>query len=289
MFEVAYRKRLSADLPAWRERGWVTPEGSAAILASLEGRRSTFGMAAIVGLVGALLLGLGVLAFVAANWEGLPRQVHFLLLLAGMAIAYALADGLAARGLKAFADAALLVAGLIFAAAIALIGQSYHLSGDFSGALLLFEIGCLGAALLTGSITLTVLALAGAGYWTWFASVDGGFFPHWPSLVAIIVGGAVATYPRHALRPRRRRARPDVLGGRHRRGIRRPLRHAVRGHVRARRHACAPSLGARDGARQPGGLAADCRARLPDDLARGSPRSSSSSASCRPPASGATG
>jgi uncharacterized membrane protein len=194
MFEMAYRKRLSADLPAWRERGWVTPHGSSAIIASLEARRSTFGMAAIVGVVGALLLGLGVLAFVAANWEGLPRQAHFLLLLAGMAVAYALADGLARRGLAAFADAALLVAGLIFAAAIALIGQSYHLSGDFSGALLLFEIGCLGAALVTGSVTLTALALIGAGYWTWFVTVDVGFFPHWPSLVAIVIGGAVATF-----------------------------------------------------------------------------------------------
>jgi uncharacterized membrane protein len=192
MIDGGYRKRLGADLPRWREAGWVTAEGEAAILASLETRRSAFGLAAIVGTLGALLLGAGVVAFVGANWEDMPRIVRFVLLVLAMAVAYGVAALLAAREMRIFAEAALLVAGLVFAAAIALVGQTYHLSGDFAGAVLLWEIGVLGAALLTGSATLTVLALAGAGYWAWLNVVDLQVVPHWASLALTLIGAAAA-------------------------------------------------------------------------------------------------
>jgi uncharacterized membrane protein len=192
MTDGGYRKRLVADLPRWREAGWVTAEGQNAILASLEGRRSAFGLAAIVGTLGALLLGAGVLAFVGANWDYMPRIVRFGLLVAAMAVAYGVAGALAAREMRIFAESALLVAGLAFAAAIALIGQTYHLSGDFADAVLLWEIGILGAALLTGSATLTVLALAGAGYWTWLNVIDLEVIPHWGSLALILIGAVGA-------------------------------------------------------------------------------------------------
>lgn len=35
MRDGGYRRRLRADLPVWREQGWVSEEGAAAILASL--------------------------------------------------------------------------------------------------------------------------------------------------------------------------------------------------------------------------------------------------------------
>lgn len=192
MLDGGYRKRLTEDLPRWRESGWVTADGATAILASLEGRRSTFGLAAIVGTLGALLLGVGIIAFVGANWEAMPRIVRFGLLVATMAIAYGAAAMLAAREMRMFAEVALLVAGLVFAAAIALVGQTYHLAGDFADAVLLWEIGMVGAALLTGSATLTVLALVGAGYWTWLNVVDLNATPHWESLGLILIVSAIA-------------------------------------------------------------------------------------------------
>jgi uncharacterized membrane protein len=196
MTESGYRKRLAEDLPRWREAGWVTPEGATQILASFEGRRSTFGLAAIVGVLGALLLGAGVIAFVGANWEYMPRIFRFALLIAALGIAYGAAALLAAREYRVFAEAALLVAGLVFAASIALIGQTYHLAGDFSGAILFWQIGIVGAALMTGSATLVILSLAGAGYWCWMNVVDLDFVPHWESLALILIGGAIAVWIR---------------------------------------------------------------------------------------------
>ncbi len=197
MTDDGYRKRLAADLPKWLDAGWVTPEGAGAILASVEDagaeRRSVFGLATILGTLGAVLLGVGVLAFVGANWEALPRIVRLALIVAAMAIAYGAAFLLDKRGLRRFAEAGVLAAGLIYAGAIALVGQTYHMSGDFEAAVMLFEAGVLAAALFSGSPSMTVLALIGGGYWTWLATFADRAVPHFASLAAILVGVALAT------------------------------------------------------------------------------------------------
>ena len=195
MQEATYRKRLAADLPMWLDAGWLTADGATAILASIAtgGRRSTFGFSAILGTLGALLLGLGVIAFIGSNWEELPRILRFGLIVAAMIVAYGAAFEFDRRNLRIFAEAGVLAAGLVYAGGIALVGQTYHLAGDFGGAVLLFEAGILGAALFTGSPTMTVLGLVGAGYWTWLSTYDHGIAPHWPSLVAIGFGVLVTT------------------------------------------------------------------------------------------------
>ena len=191
----AYRRRLAADLPKWLDAGWVSPDGAAAILASAEGgpRRGNFGLSTILGMLGALLLGLAVLAWVGAQWEAVPRLARFGLIIAGMLIAYAAAFQFARKDLRLFAEAGMLGGGLVYGGGIALIGQTYHLAGDFAGAVMLFEAGIIGAALLTGSPTMNVLGLIGAGYWTWLGTVDAQVQPHWPSLVAILIGVVVST------------------------------------------------------------------------------------------------
>ena len=194
MLDAGYRKRLAADLPQWLDAGWVSTDGAAGILASLNGgRRATFGLSAILGMLGALLLGLAVIAFVGSQWDYMPRIVRFGLIVAALLIAYAASFEFERRNLRILAEAGVLAAGLVFAAGIALVGQTYHLSGDFAGAVLLFEAGVLAAALVTGSPTLTVLGLIGSGYWAWIATYDNGVVPHWASAAAIGIGIVVAT------------------------------------------------------------------------------------------------
>ncbi len=194
MNDAGYRKRLSTDLPKWLDRGWVTTDGAAAILASLPGRaRTAFGLAGVMGTLGALLLGLGVLAFIAANWDAMPRMVRLGLIAAAMIVAYVAAFEFDRRRLRVFAEAGILAAGLVYAGAIALVGQTYHMAGDFEGAILLFEVGIVGAALFTGSATLNILGLVASAYWVWLGTVETGVAPHWASLIAILVGIAVAT------------------------------------------------------------------------------------------------
>jgi uncharacterized membrane protein len=194
MLDAGYRKRIAADMPRWLDAGWVTTDGAVAILASASGgRRTTFGLSTILGTLGALLLGLAVVAFVSSQWEFSPRVARFGMIVAGLLIAYAAAFQFERRGLRIFAEAGVLAGGVIFAAGIALVGQTYHLSGDFSGAVLLFEAGVLAAAVVTGSPTLTVLGLVGSGYWVWLATWGNGIAPHWGSAAAIGISVVVAT------------------------------------------------------------------------------------------------
>lgn len=194
MLQGYYRRRLAEDLPGWQANGWVTPQGQVAILNALDGKRSAFGLATVIGILGGLLIGIGVIAYVGSNWEGMPRLLRFFTLLLAMALAYLVGAVLRTRNLVAFSEAAVLVGGLIFAAAIALIGQTYHLAGDFSGAILLWEIGALGAALLIRSPVMAVLGLVGAGYWTWIWTIERELVPHWPGLALIVIAVAIATW-----------------------------------------------------------------------------------------------
>ncbi len=194
MLDRAYRKRLTADLPKWRDAGWVTPDGAAAILAALPAGRAAFGLATVVGMFGGLLVGLGVIAFVSANWQEIPRLARLGLLAASLALAYGAAGLLGRRNLRVFAEVALLIAGLVFAATIALVGQSYHLSGEFADAIVLWLIGIFAAAVLTGSPTMTALGLIGGAFWTYVVVFDLEIpGPHWPGLVPIVGGAAIAT------------------------------------------------------------------------------------------------
>lgn len=189
MRDAAYRSRLAADLPHWRERGWVSEEGARAILAALPDRAGP-GLTALVTTLGGVLLGLGVMALVAANWEAIPRIARFLGLCGLAVAAYAAADALRRRDRPALAEAALIVAGLVFAGTIAFVGQSYHLAGEFTGAILLFALGMLGAAALARSTGLAVLAVVGSAAWTVTTMVDDGGLGL-AGLALILAAGAV--------------------------------------------------------------------------------------------------
>src|SRR3990172_8430062 len=106
MLRGYYRRRLADDLPRWQENGWVTPQGQVAILNSLDSQRSAIGLAAVIGILGGLLIGVGVIAFVAANWEEMPRLLRFFTLIVAMALAYIVGAGLRLRNLFAFSEAA---------------------------------------------------------------------------------------------------------------------------------------------------------------------------------------
>jgi uncharacterized membrane protein len=195
MFDSTYRKKLGEDLAIWRDRGWVTSDGASAILASLDTRSAPgFGFAAVIAVLGTLLIGFGIFAFIGANWDYMPRIFRLGLLIVCLAVAYGAGAFLQKRDLPRFADAAVLLGGFVFAAAIALIGQTYHLAGDFADAILLWLVGAMVAAFATRSVSGTVMALAGAVYWIWTMTVDNNVAPHWGGLVAVVALGIWAAW-----------------------------------------------------------------------------------------------
>ena len=178
MFERAYRQRLEGDLERWQTQGVIAPAVSDAIRTSLGPLPTSINIATVVGMVGGLLIAAGFLAFIAANWNVIARPARFGMLLAGIAGAYALGAWFDRSGRTFLADTAVAAGCIIFGAAIALVGQMYHLGGDFAGALFLWAAAALIAAALTGSRGALAVALAAGCVWSQMRIYDEAEVPH---------------------------------------------------------------------------------------------------------------
>lgn len=165
MLTGSYRKRLEADLGRWVGEGLVSPESAAAIRRSLAQEGGGFKLPALIGLFGGLLIASSVSAFVAANWEEIPRLAKLVMILLGLAGALGISARLESRGSTGGADAAATCGTLIFAAGVALVGQMYHLPTDWPGGALLIAIGALIVAVLLRSNGALVIALIGIAAW----------------------------------------------------------------------------------------------------------------------------
>jgi uncharacterized membrane protein len=192
MFERSYRQRLEADLARWQEAGLLAPATGNAIRAALGPMPRGVNIATVVAVVGGLLIAAAFLAFVAANWTAIARPARLVVLLVGIAGAYAIAALGAQTRRPVIADLGAAVGAIIFGAGIALIGQMYHLAEDFAGGMLFWAIGALIGAALTSSRGALAVALFAAGLWTGMHSFELGDAPHLPFLVFWLVAALLA-------------------------------------------------------------------------------------------------
>lgn len=180
MFERAYRERLEADLARWQDGGIITPSVRDAIRATFAPLPRGINIATVVGILGGLLIAAAFLAFVAANWSAIARPARFAVLLAGIAGSYGIGAFFAQRGRTIMADLSVAVGSIVFGAAIALVGQMYHLGEDFAGGMLLWSLGALAAAALTGSRGALAVALSAACVWSGMRVFETSDLPHVP-------------------------------------------------------------------------------------------------------------
>lgn len=186
MFDWAYKKRLKDDLENWVAKGWVSSSGAAAILKDQDqdDGRSRLPMA-LAG-IGVICVALAVLAFIAANWDAIPK----LLKLIGIALLIVTSHGLAAlaatKGRSGIADLATGFATLVFIGGMALVGQIFHLPSDWAGGAFLVCLGGLAGAWLTGSRTSLTVAAGAAITWQVMRADIGA-----PDLAASLIGLAL--------------------------------------------------------------------------------------------------
>ncbi len=191
MFERTYRQRLDADLGRWEAEGIVAPAAVAAIRAALPPLAPGINSAVVVAIVGGLLIAAAFLAFVAAHWIEIARLLRLAILFAGILVAHGLGGWFARTGQPVLADLCAAVGSIIFGAAIALVGQMYHVSGDFAGGMLLWAIGALAAAALTGSRGALAVALAAASIWSWMRIFEVRD-PHFSFVVVWLIAAGLA-------------------------------------------------------------------------------------------------
>src|SRR3984893_5065649 len=126
---------------------------------------------ALFAMLGALMLAASVSAFVAANWQEIPRLVRLVGILAIIARCFFPALLLERRGMPRGADAAITLATLCFGAGVALVGQMYHLPADWPAGAMLIAIGGLVAAVFTGKNGPLVIAFVAMASWS-FGRLD---------------------------------------------------------------------------------------------------------------------
>src|SRR5665647_109522 len=192
MFERGYRQRLDADLTRWQGDGIITPAAGAAIRAALPPLSPAVNIATVVGIVGGLLIAAAFLAFIAANWTAIARPARFAILLAGIVGAYGIDNAMAHAERKALADIAACVGSIVFGAAIALVGQMYHLGEDFAGGMMLWSVGALVAAVATGSRGALAVALAAGCVWSGMRMFETSQAPHLPFVAFWLIAASLA-------------------------------------------------------------------------------------------------
>lgn len=189
MFERGYRQRLEADLVEWVAAGVISGDAAQSIRKARFGEEAKSRLPGIFAMLGALMLAASVSAFVAANWQEIPRLVRLAGILAIIAGCFPPALYLERRGHPAAADAAITFATLCFGAGVALVGQMYHLPSDWPAGAMLVAIGGLIAAALTGKSGPLVIAFVAMTSWS-FGRVEATLFRevHWSFLLLFVPG-----------------------------------------------------------------------------------------------------
>ncbi len=193
MFERGYRRHLEADLVKWVAEGVISGDAAQSIRRARFGEEALSRLPAIFAMLGALMLAASVSAFVAANWQEIPRTVRLVGILAIIAGCFFPALLLYRRGMPRGADAAITFATLCFGAGVALVGQMYHLPADWPAGAMLIALGGLVAAALTGKNGPLVIAFVAMTSWSW-GRFDAWQWRdiHWSFLLLFVPGFLLA-------------------------------------------------------------------------------------------------
>lgn len=162
-----FEKRLQRELVRWQEQGWVNEQASQAILSDIAARSSHVAWSSLFALAGALLLGLGVMLWVAAHWYEMSKWAKLILIfvaLAGSQVAYGLC--LMRAQLQSLAQGLAFLSVLFFGASVMLVGQMYHVDVHFPDGIALWAGGGLLTAWLLGSQPAMVTSVVLAALWT---------------------------------------------------------------------------------------------------------------------------
>jgi uncharacterized membrane protein len=168
-----FRETLRRELPRWKSERLVTEEAAATLAERYGLSRPEGGGPTILAVyvLGALLIGGGVVSLVAWNWDEMGKVARLTVILAAMLAAHVAGWRLREGGRHERLGHGLQILGtLIFGANIALVAQIFHVSGTWYGAFGGFALGALAAGLLLDSLptlllaSFTALAVWNVGY-----------------------------------------------------------------------------------------------------------------------------
>lgn len=190
---------LAEQLPAWEREGIVTADGARLLRERYAAEPRGSLAQSIVAAIGALLIGTGLIAVLAYNWDDFPRWVRMLLALGPLAVSQAASWWVLQRGAAAKPwqrEAVALVQALAVGAAMALVSQIYNLPGTWTDLVFWWCVVALPLAWVLESDAVAIAYLVGIATWTigqlsgfggdrvdtrlWYPLLLAGILPRWP-------------------------------------------------------------------------------------------------------------
>jgi uncharacterized membrane protein len=195
-----FRRILRQEASQWEQDGLIDRNLHAQLadryqFDKLEDEASNSFVTILTGL-GCVLIGMGILSFVAANWQYLDKTWRIAVMLILFVVVnssgfYLWQQGHSKINQQRFGEGLLLLGGLLFGANIALLSQLFHIGGEIGVLFMGWSIGVMIMAycLRMASLGIFTLILMGMGYWGLtfhsFSSnnVDLTSIPEWAQLL----------------------------------------------------------------------------------------------------------
>ena len=189
--QAEFNRGLRAEVAAWRDEGLISGQQARSILARypeyVPAASNPLGLRVIsvMAIMGAVLIGLGIIAAVAANWSAIPALAKVALMAIGTPVLYVIGWVLAYRLPYPRIGLAIILSGTIaYGASVHLIAQTYHVPVNHPNLVAVWFVGVVPLAYIARSKSVLALALAllvaAAGFRSqeWFPDFDeeGLFF-----------------------------------------------------------------------------------------------------------------
>lgn len=173
---------LVEEIRAWKEESIIDADVAQRLLTRYSVPGAGFNAVGALSTVGAVLVGLGTLLFISANWGTITAAVKVILIMVAIAVASFTGWRLKYEpgNRPKLGSAFLLLGSIFYGAGIFLLGQTFNLDPSFREGVLLWAIGIAPVALLTRSTPQALLFSLLTG--TWMVATGEGDF------VAFLVG-----------------------------------------------------------------------------------------------------
>lgn len=189
---MGYRARLARDLERWIAAGWVDTAHRQSILGDVAAQPSRWNAAGALAILGAALLAMSALSFVAANWDAMPRLIRFATILVALWAALLGAGRAFDRNSPVIGHALALLGAALFGAAIMLTAQTFNLTSFRNTAILVWAVAAGVVALVLPSRPVLILATGLGALWAgmetfnpYMSGVVWGYLPIW-ALTALL-------------------------------------------------------------------------------------------------------
>ena len=173
----SFRRRLKVELELWQTEGVVSPEQAQTLTTRYDldnlSREATTTFLHSIFLIGAVLIGLGLIAFVAAHWQAIPVPIKVVLLFSVMSASHITGYVLwKVKGTRPILGHALVLLGsLVFGANIGLMAQIFHIRSNSYNIFVVWSLGAVAMAYGLRSVPNLLLSIITSfiwfNAWTW--------------------------------------------------------------------------------------------------------------------------